>query len=428
MTQFTDLPNEIVAMIAEQVFPRDVVNFSTTSKKIQSLSKPSLRKYHELRRRYRYCDCEGSRSPMSNLLHDIVLQPRAALYVEGLKIGTWFGCWHDGPESVHARYPEGKMVRLKEAVANFVPSDQVSTWVTAIESGDEDPLLALLLMLLPNVAALEIMAIGATCQKSFQTLTHLLGAPGVPLLANLTNLTIGWEVPEIDDCHHDWQAINTFARLPSLQSIIAWYVYIDDEDDDSGYLLQPRSSNVSSLTFCYCSIGAQRLYEHLKGFRALKRFSYKNADFIGNLFDTFGLRDALLSHAKASLECFNLTPLNAGENQYLGSLRDFENLTEVQTGLTDLVDAEHSGRSALSQLLPASVVTVHLYLYGLRYANLPTIENLILTAAKDKPELLPNLRQLHIRLYVGGMSAEDKELIGGMKEACENAGFELIVG
>lgn len=426
MTQFTDLPNEIVAMIAERVFPHDVVNFSTTSKKIQSLSKPSLREYHELRRRYRYCDCEGSRSPVSNLLHDIVRQPRAALYVEFLTIGNCFSCWDDGPKSVHARYPEQKMVTLKEAVANLVPSDQVSAWVTAIESGDEDPLLALLLMQLPNVAALEILAIGATCQKFFQTLTHILEAPGVPLLANLTNLTIARGQSQPDDCHHDWQAINTFARLPSLQSIIAEYVYIDDEDDDSDYLLQPRSSNVSSLTFSGCSIGAQRLYEYLQGFRALKRFSYRSTYLDGGPVDTFWMRVALLSQARASLECLSLVPLDAGENQYMGSLRDFENLTEVQTELTFLVDAEHSGRRALSQMLPASVVTVHLH--GLIYANLPTIENLILTAAKDKPELLPNLRQLHIRLYVGGMSAEDKELIGGMNEACENAGFELIVG
>lgn len=266
---------------------------------------------------------------MSGLLLDIILQPRVAQYVECLTVDTWFRSWDDRPSSLHTQYPEKKMVKLVEAVENFVPSHLVATWVTAIESGDEDPIIALLLSQLPELIILEIMDIGVTCQKLFQTLTRLLEKPDLRLLANLTNLTIGWEKSQPDDCHHDWHAINTFAVLPSLQSITAWKIIIGDNDDDSGYLLQPRSSNVSFLAFESCSISAQRLYEYSQGFRALKRFSYQTIDGAGTPLDTFWIRVALLLYAKASLEYLNLLTLDGGEKQHMGSLHDFENLTEV---------------------------------------------------------------------------------------------------
>lgn len=54
------------------------------------------------------------------------------------------------------------MGRLKEAAARCVPPDQVSTWVSAIESGDEDPILALHLLRHVNVSTLNLSCLGST--------------------------------------------------------------------------------------------------------------------------------------------------------------------------------------------------------------------------------------------------------------------------
>ena len=88
MTQLTDLPNEIVAQIAQNVHPRDIVNFSTTSKFIHSVSEPSLKVHHEMKRKYKKRNCLGKGFSLAWLLSDIILQPFPALYVECLAIKT----------------------------------------------------------------------------------------------------------------------------------------------------------------------------------------------------------------------------------------------------------------------------------------------------------------------------------------------------
>lgn len=74
--------------------------------------------------------------------------------------------------------------------------------------------------------------------------------------------------------YQDWRAINTFAKLPSLRSIITWTICIDDDVGDSDYLLQPQKSSVSSLTLSGSSVDLHLLYDFLQGFKALNRLSY----------------------------------------------------------------------------------------------------------------------------------------------------------
>ena len=427
MTQFTDLPNEIVAMIAETVFPRDIVNFSAASKRIQSLSEPSLQKHHEMKLEYKCVKCTKNGTSLSDFLHDVVLQPTVALYVERLTIGTWSNGWHDGSEASHTTYPQEKMVTLEEAVAASVPSDQVLTWVTALKSGDEDPVLALLLLRLPNVAALSFRRAGLTFQYLVQTLIRLLETPGTLILSSLTTLEIHRESRLREN--QTWQAINILARLPSLRSITGWNIkdqYLND-DDDSEYLLPPRSSNVSSLTILRTCIGAQQLHRFLQGFKALKRLTHNGLHvYTQDAYETFRIRAALLPHAKASLEYLNLSIFEEGhEKSYMGSLRDFENLTEVHTSLASLMNAEDPSGRVLAKMLPASVEKVHLH--EELYHTPETIQDLITGAAEDKQNDLPNLKELHISLFMSRMDPGYKEALVRIQAKCKDAGFDFFI-
>ncbi len=411
MTQFTDLPNEIVAMIAETVFPGDIVNFSATSKKIQSLSEKPLQKHHEMKLRHQFYSCYKYGTNLSNLLHNVVLQPTIAFYVKYLDLGTWSDRWDDGPEAWYTQYPQEKMVALEKAVAASVPSDQIPTWVTALRSGDEDPALALLLLRLPNLATLSFRRVGITFQCLFQTLTCILDTPGTTFLSSLTTLEVNRQGSK------SWQAINILARVPSLRSITGWMIQDMNNDDDSEYLLPPRSSNVSSLTLLQSGIGAQQLYRFLQGFKALNRLSYSGV---------YEIRAALLTHANASLEYLYLSiSEDAREKCYIGSLRDFENLTELDTQLAALVNAEDPSGRVLAQMLPASVEKVHLH--DEDYHTPKTIQDLITEAAEDKQDDLPNLKELHVSLYMSGMDSGDKEAVVRMQAKCKDAGFDLFI-
>ncbi len=425
MAKFTDLPNEIVAIIAETVFPGDIVSFSATSKKIQSLSEKPLQKHHEMKRKHKCLDCSEIGTPLSDLLHDVVLQPTIAFYMKYLDIGTWSHCWEEGSEASHTPYPQEKMVALEEAVAASVPSDQVLTWITALRSGDEDPVLALLLLRLPNVADLKLMRVGLTFKCLFQTLTCILDTPGTSFLSSLTTLEINWEEPRRSGWNQTWQAINAFARLPSLRMLEAYNICVED---DSVYLLRPRSSNVSTLVLVGSFISSQRLYKFLQGFRALKEFSYHGIHEAQDAFETFLIRAALLTHAKASLEYLNLSIIeDAGEKCYMGSLRDFANLKEVHMQLASLVSAEDPSGRVLAKMLPASVEKVDLH--EELYHTPETIQDLIIKAAEDKQEELPNLKELHVSLNMSmsGMDSGDKEAVVRMQAKCKDAGFDLFI-
>ena len=425
MPEFTDLPLEIMTIIAESVLPDDIENFSATCKDIWFLSKPLLQKHKELRRWYKNNDCIGDGSPLKDLLYDILIQPTVALYVECITIDTWYDCWDQGPSPRHIPYPHEEMVRLEEAVAELVPSDQVSAWISAIKSGDEDPILALLLLQLPKITEFNMMIMGPTYQRLFQTLTRILAAPGLSLLPNLTSVDINWEESKPDPLHRDWQAINTFAKLPSLRNLTAWNVYIENNDDDSHYLLQPRTSNVSSLMLTECFIGIRRLSRLLQGFRALKRVTYDGYDFNQVPFDLFRVRAALRAHTKASLEYLKILQFDPTAKRYMGSLRDFKNLIEIETDLILLENLGCAGRVNLVEMLPASVQKLHLHEWRCDWPE--SILDLIPTGAKDEQKLLPNLKVLHLTLHTKSLRAVREKRIAGMIEECDKAGFELIV-
>lgn len=385
MAQFKDLPNEIIIMIAESVLPGDIENFSATAKNIRRLSKPALRKHYELRRRYKKYSRIMKEGHLSDLMHDIDVQPEVGRHVEYLTLQSDL----NNDPVISFLYPCEKMMSLRRVVAHHVPADQNSAWVRAIESGGEDPVLALLLLQLSNVTLLELNYVMATYRHVFQTLIRILETPGVPYLSNLTTLEINRQDSDVDNNEH-WHAINIFAKLPSLRSITARNFCIKDDENDSDYLLHPRTSNVSSLRFRFISISAQRLYEFLRGFKNLKHFSYKNTHEAQHSLETFWMRAALETYARASLEYLSLRREWADEKRYMGSLRDFENLKRVSTDFEFLFDRPRSGRVVLAQMLPASIEEVHLY--EDRYDDPESFEDMIASTAEDRPKLLPRLK------------------------------------
>lgn len=227
MAQFTDLPNEVIIMIAESVLPGDIVSFSATSKNLQHLSEPFLRKDREMKRKYRNYICNRRSRQVSRLLHDIILQPSVALYVKCLTVETGCDVWdQDEPKPSHTGYLQQKMVSLKKAVAGSLSTHEVSEWATAIGRGEEGPLLALLLLQLSNVATIKLRGSGDTCERLFQTLKRIPETSGAPRLSRLTTLEINSRNSGPDLWCDDWRAINVFAALPSLRSVVAWNLSI----------------------------------------------------------------------------------------------------------------------------------------------------------------------------------------------------------
>ena len=418
MTQFTDLPNEIVAQIAQNVYPRDIVNFSCTSKFIHSVCEPSLKVHHQMEREYKERNFSGRGNSLAWFLSDIISQPTAALYVECLDINRWWDSWYEPghkSRSYHPRYPQKMMSRLTQAVADTIPSDQVSTWNAALERGDEDPVLALLLLRLPGLSNLKL-SFGGTSQCLFQTLRRRMEGPGFSFLSALTTLYIDLEHRHLDP---ECQAISYFATLPSLQSMEIQGLYLEQGFGDRAYHLQPQSSNITSIIIKRCYIRKRTLHHFLQGFKALRRFSC-DQNFI--MVYPVSFHAPLLAHCKASLEYLSLS---TDWEQYMGSLRDFEKLKEVETYASHLLDLGDSEQQDLAQVLPASIEKVHLH-EGI-YAGPEDIQNRVLNTAKDKQKHLPNLQELHISRRMHEGHRVGTAAIVHMQAKCEKAGFKLTI-
>lgn len=431
MAQFTDLPNEIAAQIAQNVYPSDIVNFSSTSKFIHSVCQPSLKVHREMERKYKQCTFTGTGSPLADLLSDIILRPTAALYVEYLDIQTLWNRRYellDHPGRLyHPKYPQETMSRFTQVVADSIPSDQVSRWTAALESGDEDPVLALLLLRLPAITTLTL-TIGFTLQCLFQTMELRLAAPEFPFLPALTTLNLDGKINYSENQEwQTWQAISYFAMLPSLRSMTIQNFsagWAGQGVGDSAYLLQPQSSNVTSISIKHCRIPEQPQYQFLQCFKALRRLSYEGS---GIRQKPVWTHSALSAHCKASLEYLDLSIswTNHHVRCYMGSLVEFQNLKELHTRRSHLLDDWYSASQVLAKVLPASIEKVHLY--EAVYATPKNIQKPILDATKDKHKYLPNLQELRIsfRRRARDLDLEQKAAIVHMQAKCKEAGFKL---
>lgn len=171
MTGFNDLPNEIVLKLWHHVLPPDdIASFALVSKRIFALATPSLKEHHRLKSKYAVLENERSEdgSMLAHLLKDVLLYPYIAFYVKNIHICDWHTCWEDprlfqelddmGNYASHVPYPELDMKLFKDSIRkakNLFPRKK-DFWIRLLENGHEDPILALLLSLLPNLCALSL--------------------------------------------------------------------------------------------------------------------------------------------------------------------------------------------------------------------------------------------------------------------------------
>ena len=189
MTGFNDLPNEIVLELWHHVLlPDDVASFALVSKRIFALATPSLKEHHRLRSKYAVLENESSKdgSMLAPLLKDVLLYPYIAFYVKNICVCDWHTRWNEpvpgvpsllGPElddaenyTWHVPYPEQDMELFRDGIrkaGNLFPCKKYN-WIKLLESGHEDPILALSLGLLPNLCALSL--------EDPPVLTHLFTA------------------------------------------------------------------------------------------------------------------------------------------------------------------------------------------------------------------------------------------------------------
>lgn len=180
MASFSALPNELVSEVAGYVMPEDIENFSLISKGVYDVVLPLLEEHRVLKKRYSaFQNLEkvefdgynpGSRylvdpdtfnlsdeiytMSKSKLLAEILTSHRVALYIKELRMWGPFEGWQPKFTS-HVSYTKEQLALFKQALSTYVLPSKLETWIEELESGNENPIISLLLILLPNLKCIK---------------------------------------------------------------------------------------------------------------------------------------------------------------------------------------------------------------------------------------------------------------------------------
>ena len=308
--------------------------------------------------------------------------------------------------------------------------DEVADWIAAIEYGDEDPILALLVLILPKLTTLSLNKLGCTDARLFKTLSQVSGIGNQPPPASrLTKIRYQKKNAEY---YNSLSALRPFAALPWVKSLSAWNI----RDNDSGhntyyeYWFSPLIPfNVVDLQFHSSSIGRKRFAQFVESFRGLESFTWSGL-FLGRdeaasrSFDPFWVCAALLTHAK-TLVSLTLV-FHQTERSFIGDIRSFEVLKFLDTEVHLLLrERDFLEANSLAYLLPANIEKL-----CLRSMETDDDEILPLISGMARNKIwLPSLHEVTIvpskAFKYGGIVNE--QICQILEEQCKKEGIQLNI-
>ncbi len=398
-------------MIVQLLSPDDIESFALACKDIYYPAYLTLMKHRALKKKhavYHYYgpDVSGSRCSPSQLLDQILREPRTAFYVQEISLNDW--CWQLvlipvwEQRQEHSPIPgrEKTNPMLRETVSNLVSQcrfinkthqQQTSEWLKYIDLGNEDQIISALLPLLPNLSTLKADGL-ATAHGCLNETLHSIATwkgPGTPL-SHLRHAHVAHV-----------KLLGILAALPSMKSIHGIGIEATDTEtwpDD----LVSQNSNVTDLVLTRCSISPKRLFGILGGFKALRSFTYDSVYWAAEPhvsdkveFDSFWVRAALSAYTASTLESLTLLSHDKDKN-FMGEIRSFERLrylhTESQLLLGELERFRDS--NLLARKLPPNLETLKLECSGVKdeLGLAKRMEDL----AAGKKEYVPGLRKVQL--------------------------------
>lgn len=264
-------------------------------------------------------------------------------------------------------------------------------WILGFQWGSEEPILSLLLTMLPKVHTIRLR--GAVDRLWFKPISRIAADPTAVTLSHLTFIELNLD-SQTDQ--NGLRPLATIARLPSLAKLHVRNAYEPVGEHLEDLRLQANTSNVAELSLenqdtCWRSLGA-----FLGIFRALRRFVYKPCDppdldglkSVKPEFHPSKIVTVLLEHAGNTLEHMTLY---AGSRrlEWMGSLSRFGVLTSLSTDSQLLIDDGSSSPTQLANNLPVSIQRIELKVHP--SFNLETASDLIGYLVWIRDTQLPSL-------------------------------------
>ena len=347
----------------------DIYNFSTISKRVYHLVREALREHCKLSKRLSTIsnvDTEhGEPVLFGPILKEVLLNPRAARYPSQLEIDTYKFQWDQEGEHARRMVPDSDLELFKQAVRANVDcayDEMQSDWFASIDEGGEEPLIALLLLLLPNLRRVRLDSQVESCFCIEQALRTIMDHEDSASLRKLHTVDLRCAATTDGD-FLGFNLVRLIGALPSLTQMYGRGVGTCPEDLFYTPDLVIYPTNIISLCFSRCCVNPKSLFDFLSSSINLQHFEYTPMEPASDTadFDPFWIRTALLAHAHKTLKTLTIL---AGEHEksFMGSLDDFTSLECVQTDLHLLMGDPSLTLRLAFHMLPSSIVNLRLHI------------------------------------------------------------------
>ena len=411
MARFSDLADEIVLSIWPHIHPSAVESFALTNRKIYSLGSKSITVHNRLSKLYKVVTNKPTgygkimrTDLLIKAIVDIIRDPRIAHYVREICIDTCVDCFgavntlEDDAERIRETRANLDVISHLLEDCDFVEHREVMIWWCNIEQGNQDPLLGLLLYILPNIRVIRFEPYINEPTLALKLIARIAREGSHPALSKLSELVVEPDEPSGTE---DLAVLTTFASLSSVSKLTGKHVsneYISDSTfriKKPFPLFLPKASNVRNVELIESNLPGNIFDQFISTFRSLLSFTYtpcrRNTcthQTKIHYFDPFVIRNALAFHSGLTLKELTLLACTR-RRQYMGTLHSFKSLTHLITDWRLLLPPYSVHRTKLAKALPPSIVdvTLHLdYRFNGRRAK-KMIENLCTYKAWDHPNL-----------------------------------------
>lgn len=231
-----------------------------------------------------------------------------------------------------------------------------------IDRGNEEPLVALLLLLLPNLRDVKVGSILTFSSICIHEILSCISFDDKSRsLRKLRSVNLEYVLADGDLLDFDY--IRLFAALPSVTSINGFRV-----GGGADCLLHSPpshlySSDLTNLSLVKCVINPRTLVDFISTTWKLERFVYKPEGSLVDAtnFDPFMIRYALLANANNTLKSLTILA-DGGARQFMGSLADFQRLEFLETDFACLIGDPATSWHLPSDVLPPSMVAIRLHI------------------------------------------------------------------
>jgi len=240
---------------------------------------------------------------LAKLTANILRDPRIGLYVSRLNIDGWFTKWR-APDlgsdlPVHNEYPKDTMHVVGEAgaIIEVLFKSEIDTWLGSLKDGDEDAVIALLLLYLPNLETLSLET-ASDCKFLRLALEYAQGRSDQGRLSRLHSVNL------VSEGLQSFEIFQDFARIPCVRVIRASWI----RNWGDPMLVSPTAGEckLESLLFSHCRLESKALHSFIVNTSGLRCFSFVFEEIAFASADLYWIRAGLSTTANDTLEYLQL--------------------------------------------------------------------------------------------------------------------------